>query len=56
MGKTSQANDFMRKNELFQDSPEDYSYFVHGNWLPWLAKQRAAGVLKEGKYKVSDNL
>ena len=38
----------MLKCKGFENDCKNYSWYVHGYWLPWLDYQREAGKLKQG--------
>ena len=40
---------FMAKCKEYEDSPENYSLYIHGFFLVWLDQQRQAGKLTQGK-------
>ena len=53
-GKFGQVKEFMEWCKTFEFGDlGEYSVYVHGYWLPWLAKQRQAGKLKKGKSNFS---
>ena len=40
---------YQQRYKIYEDDPNYYSMYVHGYFIPWLERQRAAGKLKHGK-------
>ena len=46
IGRHDKVEAFMHKCKRYENDCKNYSWYVHGYWLPWLDYQREAGKLK----------
>ena len=49
MNKHSEAQKYMRQCKQDESYHDEYSFYVHAYWMPFLDQQRAAGKLTHGK-------